>query len=384
MHTRKIRIFKTEKNMKKILTITIEIDCDCDCETPDPPLPDPPLPDPPTPGEWNAYFPNASVSAQSGGYGAFSSDSKHIAIKLPGRKWSIRGIDGSERAVDHLTGGSSLGDFMWASEGNKYFWINSQMLQLFSLDGQQLNAWSLATSDGAIVQWRSGAGSNRAKQFVIGSQEMGPDIYHTYMQSITVNGPDEGFWVRDLPGRDEYRFHNVYSRNGGYGGSLSGSDQGIEWITNYTGTELRQVPEPADERMHSHESWEGDETLFFYSRNDSVRLMKFTPFDSEVITDITQSQLKDVLGTTNFVAGGHTDLRGAGALISVVDYDLTIPAEQRIWSVLYWDRTELHLVYTGVQFDNSNFHNNLLPTMSPDNRYAAFHDQGGVRIVDMT
>jgi len=356
------------------LTLTFTVTVHLDCEKPvDPPIP------PVIVGEWDTWIPSASVNSQSGGYGSFSSDSQHIAIRH-GRTWSIVAIDGTERVLTHPANGASSHDFMWASADNQYFWLNGQRLELYSLAGELQSSWPLTTSDTATVQWRSGTGSNRAKQFVLGSQEVSQDVYHQWMQAITVDGPQEGFWVRDLPGRPEYRWHNVYVRNDGYGGSLSGVNQTIEWITDYVGSYVKQVPKPGEERQHSHESWEGDETLFWYSVTDGLRLQKVTKDETTVLKEITQGELKAAIGTTAFVAGGHTDLRGDGALVSAVTYDQSIPADQRIWSVLYWDRSTIRMVYTGVKFNPANFHENLLPSLSPNNLYAAFHDQGGVRI----
>lgn len=324
----------------------------------------------------NTYVAEALVNARSGGYGAFSGDSQFVAMRVgETSEWRIYGRDGSVRVVEHSTGGASLQDFMW-SRDNDYFWLTGNTLSLFSLGGSLINAWTLPTApDGKSVQWRSGTGSNGEKQFVIGSHHAGGSIYEHYIQAIDRMGPQEAYWVENLPGRDEVKWHNIFLRDGfGYGGSLSGDDQGDVYAIPYDGSEVVQVYGDGT----SHESFKGNEVLTFESANDGLEL-KNVGTDTVVAT-ISQQDLKDVIGTTTFVAGGHCDLRGEGAVLSV-----NINGTND-WYILYWNRHKLTKVYGpfySPRPTSGSFSDAVLPSISPDNRYVAFQDAGGVRIVDV-
>ncbi len=322
---------------------------------------------------WELYIEDALVNGRSGDYGAFSGDSQFVAVLKSGA-WKIYGRDGSERDVATASAGGLMKDFMWSSS-NDYFWVQGSTLSLKSLNGTLTNSWELPSDPGGkgrSVTWRSGTGSNGSKQFVIGLYDMGNDVYAYYIQAVNRMGLQEGYWVEDIPTRDEVRWHNIMLRDGyGYGGRLAGDDQGHMFIVSYDGTEVEDLIPSG----FSHESFQDNEVLYFEHTNDGLELMNITT--GLVTATISQQDLKDATGLTAFVAGGHSDLRGNGAVISVNEYNTNN------WYLLYWSRHTLKTVKGPVYSPrptSGEFKDAILPTMSTNNRYIAYHEDGGVRI----
>lgn len=350
--------------------------------------PEPPDPPDPETETWDVFIPSARSSNRSGGYGAFSSDSRNVAYlkdALIGQQtlnlWHIQNLDGTVKILDptsHPTGGASNGDFLWADSANDYFWINGFNLELRSLTGTVLQSWPLPTEDNgrSFAQWRTGPGSNRVKQYIL-AYNNGSE----FDLAFTRAGLAEGLWIEDLPGKpaDAIRAHNWYVMDGtGYGGTLASAlpgQQSRRWHTNYTGDYLTEI-KPGE--AVSHDSYNGTQcALFDFPAGNTDLVILELQGNSEVeIGRVTQAQWRQALDVQSYIAGGHTDLRGSGCAFSV-----RVDQATQTWAVLYWDGSNLTVIdQTITGPDGVTFGPEVLPSISLNNRYFCWQQDGGVKV----
>lgn len=332
-------------------------------------------------------------SVRSGSYGCFSSGEDYIALDIGDREWVLKSVTGNTQIPVYSDRGSVMSDFMWADYDNRHWILNGQdQLELRDLTGEVIRSYRLPLLDKPGFHWRSGTGSNNKVQFVIGWWEDLDQKGHYRIQFFDDGGLLDWFDVEDLL-QDATRFHNVLSRDShGVAGPLSYPDerQRQHHLVSLRGFH-EGLLENHDSDRFSHPCWNKNRCAFFNNTTGQldIEIRNYDEDEYVLAKRIPQEQLRQLLGLSTYVAGGHLDYRGEDLVASVRDFH-ALGLDQK-WSLVHWSRNtdELKILASMERFPVTGsdqpypIQTNLLPSISPKGKYVAFRENDHTRVVSV-